>query len=219
MLALAACGRVLEFSKVSPPADAGICFSDTFDGTTIGSNWSLFATPGTNVVISQQDALTFHFIDGAKASSYNSLTSVDAHDFGEGAIVAELVQGPSLHRETGLRLVRSQTEYYGLDVRWAAATDPAPTLSGKKNDSTLVFSRLYDPTIDRWFRIAIEGAQVRFATSPDGVSWEVHSSQVTFATEVLSVEFHGYVPSAAVATDPADDVVWDNFTASAIGCP
>lgn len=218
LLLLAGCDGVLGLARVHPPVDARSCFTDPFTGDTLGSQWNVFEASGSQVMVAQHDQLEFHYIAGARHGAYNNITSVMTYDFTTGYVLAELVQPPPVHRETSLRLGRTPTEYYDLDIRYDYATDPEPTVSAKKGDSVTVFMRPFNPVQDRWFRVSIDGAVASFETSPDGVTWTGQQSPATVPTNALTIMIDGYVPGMGSSTDPASDVYWDNVAMLAADC-
>lgn len=219
-LVLIGCDHVFGLAR-PPDASGGICFDDDFSGP-LDDRWTITAPEQSQVTVTLDGALNFHYVQGATARTANRVISVEAYDFQKGSVAAEILDPPALHRETSLRLTRSVTDYYGAVVRFDNETASTPSLIAKRGDDGILAVRDFDHENDRWLRISAEGARVAFETSSDGTSWvEFASDLVRFPMQALSISLDAYVTSDAntpSGDDPADDVRWDNARIRSLEC-
>ncbi len=193
------------------------CFVDMFDGEQLDARWALYNDTNTNLVVRQQGALEFHYAEGAPHMSYNNITAVEAHDMGQGYLMAEMVAPPTLHRETGMKLALSQTEFFSFGLRFDIAASPVPRLVARQG-ADFIFNRPYDPVADRWLRIRFEDVWVTYETSPDATTWTGETVMVNLSSQAASVVFDAYVPVNATVADPANVARWDNISLRASDC-
>ena len=216
VLLLPGCHQLFGLVPVDDAAEP--CIADTFTGTELDPRWSIASTT-PHIRIRQDDTLTFDFAASGAAATGNSLVSAETLDLRAGSVTVELVEPPSLHRESTIRLSSTVSTYYSIGLRFDQEQASVPRIVAKIDDNTTaIFDRPYDPIGDHWLRIRFEGIQASFETSPDGVTWLGESTLIRSTPDALSVLFNGYITGDATGTEPANAVRWDNLTVFALDC-